>query len=161
MTLLEGTLKDYVFIDPEQDPMFGSDQIDVDYPCRFGTVMFLLTSTSFLSTLADRIRKDQGFVPMAPMDEYTDETCDQNGWYDFYYGINAFGEGFGDSTIEFVVAGSDSPDNEQGYTIDLTPEEQNAMFKRIDEECLRNFGRSAQDLLAEADRKLNEEELEV
>lgn len=161
MTMFEAALKDNVFIDPELDPMIGSDQMDVDYPCRFGTVMFMLVSTSFLSTQADRIRKEQGFAPMQPMDEYTDETCDQNGWYDFYYGINALGEGFGDSTIEFVVAGSDSPDNEQGYTIDLTPDEQEAMFARMDEESKRVFDRSAADLLAEADRKLNEEEMEV
>lgn len=158
MTLLEGALKDNVFIDFEQDPMFGSDQMDVDYPCRFGTVTFLLYSTSFLSTIADRIRKDLGFAPMGPMDEYTDDTCDSEGWYDFYYGINCLGAGIGDSCITFIVCNSDSPDNEEVYTIDLTDTERDAMYKRIDEQCQEYLGKSCKELLDEADRRMREEE---
>lgn len=157
MNLLEGFLKDGVFIDAETGPLFGSDQMDVYYPCRFGTVTFQLIATSFLSTLADRIRKDMGFAPMNPMDEYTGETCDQNGWYDFYYGINCLGAGIGDSCITFIVCNSESPDNEETYFIDLTAEEREAMYQRMDEQYCEHFGIGCKDLLDEADRKMREE----
>lgn len=158
MNLLDGVMTDHIFVDFELDPQFGSDQMYVDYPCRFATVGFMLMSTSFLTTLADRIRKDQGLTPLFPMDEYTDETCDGQGWYDFYYGINAVGEGYGDSTIEAIVAGSNCPDNETTYTIDLTPDEQEAMYKRIDEQCKKYLGKGCKELLAEANEKLEQEE---
>ena len=99
----------------------------VDYPCRFATVEFQLMATSGLSQIADRIRKDAGFRPMHPMDEYTDETCDNEGFYDFYIGLNDAGEIKVDSCIEFVVVNSDSPDNEEHYSIDLNESEQEAV----------------------------------
>lgn len=160
MNLIEGVLKDYVFIDTDLDPQFGSDQMDIYYPTRFATVEFMLVTTSLLSTIADRIRKDLGFIPMGPMDEYADETCDQRGWYDFYYGANAIGEGYGDNAIEFVVAGSDSPDNEEVYSIELTPEEQDAMFERIDEECQKRYGKGIHHFLSEANQRMLDEEAE-
>lgn len=116
MTMFKMILRDYVFIDPGQEIMYGSDQMYVDCPRRFATVGFQLVSTVLLSSIADRIRKDIGLAPMAPMDEYTDETCDNDDWYDFYYGINDLDGGRGDGCITFIVANSDSPDNEEIYT---------------------------------------------
>ncbi|HRS75080.1 MAG TPA: hypothetical protein P5282_09085, partial [Anaerolineaceae bacterium] len=58
--------------------------------------------------------------PMHPLDEYTDDTCDNDGWYDFYVGLNGFADNHMDTCIEFVVVNSDSIDNEEMYTIDLT-----------------------------------------
>lgn len=81
MTLLEAVLKDHVFIDFGAEIHYGDDQMYLDYPCRFATVGFELMATSLLSGIADRIRKDKGYRPMHPMDEYTDDTCDQDGWY--------------------------------------------------------------------------------
>ena len=82
MTLTEGFVKDEVFIDFGAEIMFGSDQCYIDYPCRFPTVEFQLMATNGLSQIADRIRKDMGFKPMHPMDEYTDDTCDTDGTCD-------------------------------------------------------------------------------
>jgi len=108
MTLTEGFVKDAVFIDFGAEVLYGSDQCYVSYPCRFPTVSFQLMATNGLSQIADRIRKDMGFKPMHPMDEYTDATCDNDGWYDFYIGINGYAENQMDSGIEFVVINSDS-----------------------------------------------------
>lgn len=79
MGMLEAILKDHVFIDFDVEVLFGSDQVYVDYPCRFATVEFQLTDTNLLSGIVDRIRKEQGFIPFHPIDEYTDEMCDQDG----------------------------------------------------------------------------------
>ena len=105
MTLLEGFVRDEIFIDFGADVLYGSDQCNVSFPCRFPTVTFQLMATNGLSQIADRIRKDLGFAPMHPMDEYTDDTCDNDGWYDFYVGINGYAENHMDSCIEFVVVG--------------------------------------------------------
>jgi hypothetical protein len=159
MTLTEGFVKDEVFIDFGAEIMFGSDQCYVDYPCRFPTVEFQLMATNGLSQIADRIRKDMGFKPMHPMDEYTDDTCDNNGWYDFYLGINGCTENHMDSCIEFIVVNSDSEDNEQQYTIDLTTEEQDVIYSCLDEQCRQRLSKGCDELLSEAQNQMEEDEL--
>lgn len=156
MTLTEGFMKDEVFVDFGAEIMYGDDQVYVDYPCRFATVQFQLMATNGLTQIADRIRKDAGFKPMHPMDEYTDETCDNEGWYDFYCGINSFTDNHMDSCIEFIVVNSDSPDNEEIYTIDLGADEQAAMYGRLDEQCRTYLEKSCDDLLAESQKQLEE-----
>ena len=157
MNLIEGFVRDEIFIDFGADALYGSDQCNVSFPCRFPTVTFQLMATSGLSQIADRIRKDLGFVPMHPMDEYTDDTCDNDGWYDFYVGINGYTESHMDSCIEFVVVNADSEDNEELYTIDLTAEEQKAVYDRLDEQCRRYEGKSCEELLKEADKRMRED----
>ena len=103
MNLLEAFIRDEIFIDFGSDVLYGSDQCNVSFPCRFPTVTFQLMATNGLSQIADRIRKDLGFAPMHPMDEYTDDTCDNDGWYDFYVGIN----GYTDHHIEIWVSNQD------------------------------------------------------
>ena len=156
MTLTEAFVKDEVFIDFGSEIMYGDDQAYLSYPTRFPTVGFQLMATNGLSQIADRIRKDAGFKPMHAMDEYTDDTCDNDGWYDFYVGINGYADNHMDSGIDFVVVNSDSEDNEEMYTIDLTTEEQNAVFARLDEQCRKYEGKSCEELLAEARKRLNQ-----
>ena len=127
MTLIEGFVRDEIFVDFGSDILYGSDQQFVNYPSRFPTVGFELIATSGLCQIADRMRKDAGFKPMHPMDEFTDETCDNEGWYDFYVGINGFTHNHMDSCIEFYVVNADSEDNESRYFIDLTAEEQSVI----------------------------------
>ena len=158
MTLLEGFVRDEIFIDFGADVLYGSDQCNVSFPCRFPTVTFQLMATNGLSQIADRIRKDLGFAPMHPMDEYTDDTCDNDGWYDFYVGINGYAENHMDSCIEFVAVNSNSLDCEERYSIDLTTEEeQDAVFKHLNEQCQKYLGKDCLDLLAEAQRQMEED----
>lgn len=156
MNLLEAYMKDKVFVDFGSEPMYGSDQACINYPVRFATVEFQLMATNGLTQIADRIRKDMGMRPMHPMDEYTDDTCDNEGWYDFYYGVNLFTENHSDTCVSFVVVNSDSPDNEAIYFIELSPDEQAALYNRVDEQCQKYLEKSCEDLLREADEKLKE-----
>ena len=155
--MTEGFVKDEVFIDFGCEIIFGADQCYIDYPCRFPTVEFQLMASNGLSQIADRIRKDHGFKPMHPMDEYTDETCDNDGWYDFYIGLNGYSDTHVDSCIEFVVVNSVSEDNEQQYTIELTTEEQKAINTCLDEQCRRILGKGCKELLAEARIQMEED----
>ena len=158
MFLVEGFLKDSLFIDFGTEINYGSDQVNLTCPVRFATVGFQLMATNGLSQIADRIRKDMGFRPMHPMDEYNDETCDQEGWYEFYIGLNDWVYTKVDSCIEFVVVNSQSEDNEQIYTIDLGASDQEMVYSLIDEQCRKNLGKSCEELLDEARTKLMEDE---
>jgi len=157
MTLIEGFVRDQVFIDFAAEVMYGDDQCYLDYPCRFPTVGFELMATNGLVQIADRIRKDAGFKPMHALDEFTDDTCDNAGWYDFYVGLNGFADNHMDTCIEFYVVNSDSEDNEELYTIDLTADEQTAVYARLDEQCRKYLGKSCEDLLKEAEEKMRED----
>ena len=157
MTLIEGFSRDAIFVDFGAEILFGDDQCYLDYPCRFPTVGFELMATSGLVQIADRIRKDAGFKPMHAMDEFTDDTCDNDGWYDFYVGLNGFTDNHMDTCIEFYVVNADSEDNEELYTIDLTTEEQNAVYARLDEQCRKYLEKSCEDLLKEAEERMRED----
>jgi hypothetical protein len=150
MNLIEGFLKDSLFIDFGSEIIYGSDQMDISRPVRFATVGFQLMSTAGLDQIVDRIRKDAGFVPLHPMDEYTDENCDMDAWYDFYIGINDLPDCRVDTCIEAVVVNAFSPDNEETYTIDLDGNEQAYVYARLDEQCRQYLGKSCEDLIREA-----------
>ena len=156
MTLIEAFAIDNVFIDFGSEIMYGDDQAYIDYPSRFPTVEFQIMATEGLAQIADRIRMDQGFAPMHAMDNYTDDTCDNNGWYDFYVGLNGFSPNHMDNCIEFVVVNSDSEDNEQTYTIDLSPYEQAILYDRLDMLCRESLGQTCEDLLVEAQKRMDE-----
>ena len=115
--------------------------------------------TEGLVQIADRIRKDEGYRPMHPLDEFTNDTCDNEGWYDFYVGINGFADNHMDNCIEFVVVNADSEDNEELYTIDLLEQEQEAVYNRLDELCRKYLEQSCEDLLAEAEKRMEEDEI--
>ena len=158
MGMLEYILKDHAFVDFGAEILYGSDQVYLSHPIRFATVGFRLMSTALLEGIADRIRITEGHRPIHPMDEYTEETCDQDGWYDFFYGINDLDEQKADLCIAFVVVSDQADDNEEMYTIDLTPEERNAMYRQMDEQCRQYLGKSCGELLAEARKEMEEED---
>ena len=176
MTLSEAFARDQIFIDFGAEIIYGSEQADETYPKRFPTVGFQLVATEGLTQIADRIRKDMGFKPMHPMDEYTEDTCDNEGWYDFFVGINGYGAINGykdtngymetngiqecgvDNCIDFIVENADSPDNEERYTIYLEGNEQDAVLARLDEQCRTYLGKSCEELLEEARMAMNSSE---
>jgi len=154
MTLTEWFVRDNVFIDFGGEILYGSDQVYIDYPCRFPTVDFPLHATEGLVQIADRMRKDCGFKPMHPMDEYTDDTCDNEGWYDFSLGISTYPENGTDSALFFVVVNADSEDNEAMYAIDLSEEEQSVLYARLNEQCQQYLGKGCDALLEEAKTRM-------
>ena len=157
MTLTEGFLKEHMYIDRDAEVLYGSDQAYLDYPIRFPTVTFELMSTEALAQIADRIRAKEGYAPMHPMEGWTEDNCDQEGWYSFYIGLNEFSSTRLDACIEFTVVNSLSPDNEELYTIDLNDYEQGLVYDQLDEQCRKYLGKSCADLLAEAKKELEEE----
>lgn len=142
---LEGdVLAAAIHIDTEAEYMLGDDQAYNSYPVRFPTVEFQLVATLELSQAADAMRKAKGFLPML------EDGGDTEGWYDFYVGLNGYTETKMDTSIMFVVVNSDSPDNEDCYTIDLSEDEQRIIYNLLDSQCRRNYEKSCVDLLEEA-----------
>ena len=159
MGMLDYILKDHVFIDFGTEISYGSDQMNMSYPVRFATVGFQLMSTALLESIADRIRvnRQEGLLPMHPVDEYTEEMCDQDGWYDFYIGLSDVSKSRVDSCIEVIVVSDSAPDNEELYTIDLDEKEQEAVYACLDKQCRQYLGKSCEELLAEARERMMEE----
>ena len=156
MELIEGFVRDNVFIDFGSEIIYGEDQVYDTHPCRFAAVQFALMPTNGLVQIADRIRKDLGFRPMHPLDEYTDETCDNDGWYDLYVSISDCGGCCADSCIEVVVVNADSPDNEETYHIDLDDQARMWIYASLDEQCRRYLGKGCAELLREARAEMDE-----
>lgn len=154
-TLIDRFMRENVSIDPHTEIMYGSDQAYVNCPCRFAMVGFEICAGYGLQLLVDRLRKDLGFKPLEPIDdEDYDKDCDQTGEYYFYVGLNDYTDSKVDTCITVIIANSESPDNEEIYTIDLSDEEQRALYRRLDEESRILFGQSCEDLLGEARKEM-------
>ena len=124
---------------------YGEDQVFNSYPARFPTVGFKLIDTTVLCAKADDIRIKAGFKPM-----FTGSEIDENGWYDFYVGLNGYSQTYLDSCIDFVVVNTEQPDNEETYHIYLTEDEQKIIYKQLNEQCKQYLDKSCMDLLEEA-----------
>lgn len=154
--LTEAFINTEIFIDFNSEILFGEDQANVCCPVRFSTVRFQLMPANELIEIVDRLRHKLGFKPMYPVFECSGcrcddcNDCDGDGWYDFFISLNGFNDTHLDNCIEVVVAGSDSTDNEEVYTIDLSEAEQKLLYSRFDEQCRKSIGKGCEELLKEA-----------
>lgn len=157
--LTEAFINTEIFIDFSSELLYGEDQANVCCPVRFPTVRFQLMPANGLIEIVDRLRHKLGFKPMYPVfecngsgcDDFDDcNDCDDDGWYDFFISLNGFNDTRLDNCIEVVVAGSDSTDNEEVYTIDLSEAEQKLLYSRFDKQCRKSIGKGCEELLKEA-----------
>ena len=159
-TLSEAFINTEIFIDFESELIYGEDQAYICCPERFPTVRFQLMPTVGLIEIVDRLRHKLGFKPMYPIvgvdnggcDDCYD--CDDDCCYDFFISLNGFTDSHLDTCIAAVVADSDSVDNEDMYTIDLTEDEQKLLYKRFDEQCRRSLNKTCEELLKEAEEMM-------
>ena len=149
---LEGEhLRRAIHLDATEDYQLGDDQACLNYPMRYPTVEFELADTVELCEIVDTIRKGKGYRPVL------EEGGDANAWYSMYLGLNGYTSSGLDTSILAVVANSDSEDNEQPYYLDLSEEEQRAIFKLLDGQCREHYGKSCADLLEEARQAMEED----
>ena len=162
-TLSEDLINTEIFIDFDSELIYGEDQAYICCPKRFPTVRFQLKPTRGLVEIADGIRHKLGFKPMYPAQGCKSSDCnactdcndiDCDGWYDFFISLNGLNDSHLDTCIAVVVAGSDSPDNEDMYTIDLSEDEQKMLYKRFDEQCRKSINKSCEELLKEAEEMM-------
>ena len=156
MSLIDYMVQETILVDFGSEILYGQDQVYVDHPEVFATIGFQLMSTEALVNVADSIRVKKGFKPTCPEGYRGFEfDYDRSGWYDFMIGINDYSETKVDSVLEFVLVNSDQADNEETYAIDLDEHEQRAIYKAIDEQCLKYLDKNLEDLLAEARKAMH------
>ena len=149
---LEGErLRSAIYLDVMEDYQLGDDQACLNYPMRYPTVEFELVDTIELCEIVDTIRKGKGYRPVL------EEGGDTSAWYSMYLGLNGYTSTGLDTSILAIVVNSDSEDNEQPYYLDLSEEEQRAIFKLLDGQCREHYGKSCADLLEEARQAMEED----
>ena len=149
---LEGErLRRAVYLDAMEDYQLGDDQACLNYPMRYPTVEFELVDTAEICEIVDTIRKGKGYRPVL------EEGGDTSAWYTMYIGLNGYTSSGLDTSILAIVVNSDSEDNEQPYYLDLSEDEQRAIFKLLDEQCREHYGKSCADLLEEARQAMEED----
>lgn len=145
---------DQIRIDFDTEIMYSSDQTDVHFPAHFPTVIFSLHDTDALVSMADKIRTSGGGRPLYPMEGYPEEACDQNGWYNFYIGINDSPAPPVDTSISAYVDSPDCEDNGSYYAIPIPEADMSALFQSLDAQCRKHLGKSCADLLTEARKEM-------
>ena len=159
MTLTEKLITDAIHLDAGAEVVYGSDQMYDSCPINFPTVEFQLMATDALTEIADAIRIEKGCKPMFPRDGRTDDV-DDDGWYSFYIGTSKLpGKNQDcrlDNYINFVVVNSDSDDNEDMYTIDLSESEQECIFEVLNQQCRKYHGKDCMTLLAEVEKEMTD-----
>ena len=76
--------------------------------------------------------------------------------YEFFCGLNSFTGTHVDSCIEFISMGKDFEETQS--SIPLESEDQTAMYKILDEQCRRLYGKDCETLLREAEEMMNQDE---
>lgn len=152
--------KNTIILDSDGYWNFGEDQSYINYPIRFPTVTFALESTFPLDKAADAMRVGAGYLPMLPDKLSNDEEIeyDDEGWYNFYIGLNGWSNSRVDNSIMAVVQSPNADDDEHMYYIDLTEAEQMEIFKVIDEQLRELHGTSCLELLKESEKEMIEME---
>ena len=133
---------------------FGSSQADINYPVRFPTVSIALESTGTLDAAADALRMEAGFPPMFPANWKDGIEYDDDGWYNFYVGLNGFTDTMVDKSIAAIVQSPGYDDDEEMYDIPLTESEQIEIYKVIDAQLREKFDTSCDQLLEEARQEM-------
>ena len=133
-----------IILNRDSEILYGSDQAYISYPTRIATVGLFLETTEDLLTAANRLRVVEGYDPVEE--------------FDFTIGLNDFTATHLDNCVEAVVTDTSAPDVDERYTIDLSEEEQRAIFRTLDIECRAKLGRGCEDLLAEARERMRPEE---
>lgn len=147
---------DQILIDFNEEITYGEIQMDVHFPASFPTVIFSLRDTDALVSLADKIRTSGGGKPFYPMEGYPEESCDQNGWYNFYISINDAPSCPVDTCISAYVDSSDCADDGYEYAIPIPEADMSALYESLDNQCRKHLGKSCADLLTEARMEMEE-----
>ena len=146
----EENVKDIILFKGETEPLFKSDEIFVSYPQVTPAVSFDLYPTEYLAEEADLIRERLGYKPFFA---YLEDR-DPEGWYEFYVRINGYTKSRIDSCISFIVCNTSADDDGYTYFINLSEEEQQVVYKRLNELCWEKFRKGCRVLLIEADSYL-------
>lgn len=149
--MLIPTLTDYfmranIFVDPSNEIEYGWDQAYVDYPITFPTVGLEIWGGEGLDDIVRIMRIEEGHGPVPDAASF-----------DYRVGLNTFTKSRVDTVILATVRENQSLYIEREYIITLSEAEQEALYRQLDEQCRDHLGKSCEDLLAEARRRMEAE----
>ena len=135
-----------IFVDPSNEIDYGWDQAYVDYPVTFPTVGLDIWGGEGLDSIVRIMQIEEGHEPVP-----------DDASIDYRVGLNTFTKSRVDTVILATVRENQA---EQEYIITLSEAEQAALYRQLDEQCREILGRSCEDLLAEARKRMEAELLE-
>ena len=159
LSVYEALLNNNIHVDFDEELLYGSDQLCFSYPKRFPTVNMCLVCNEALGKIADEIRNVDGNkqIPFFTEKGEFGEDYDPYGYYNFYFGLNTVNEYKVDRIITFTVSSDIADDDGEEYFIELSLEEQKLMYECIDRQFRMELGKSANDVLAEAEKEMERE----
>ena len=132
-----------IFVDPAAEIDYGWDQAYVDYPVVFPTVGLDIWGGDGLDGIVRIMRIEEGHGSLP-----------DDASIDYRVGLNAFTKSRVDTVILATVRENQA---EREYIITLSEAEQAALHRQLDEQCREILGKSCDDLLAEARKRMEAE----
>ena len=132
------------------EPFFFDNDYYVDYSVNDfnnSVLRFAIDDNHQMNAVMDRMRTEDGHLPMFPEDECCEYDCD--GWYNFYIVVEKTGYGEYSVSIEATVISESAEDNEQCYAFTLPEDVQKTIIDRLDELCWRHMRHWLQSLFYE------------
>ena len=145
--MFKDVIRSCVFIDFGEKILLGSDVCFKYYTFRFPTVTFCLMGTDMLDAIIEKKRKLKGYM------------ADDTVYYEYYLGINGYTRTKLDTAIYAVVVNTKAGDEGECYDIQLTENEQSEIYAWLDEQCQEHIGKTCDELLEEAKKKMEKEVL--
>lgn len=145
-TLTELFMRANIFVDPSNEIDFGWDRDYVDRLITFPTVGLDIWGGEGLDGIVRIMRIEEGHGPVP-----------DNASFDYHVGLNAFTKSRVDTVILATVRENQAPYIEREYIITLSEAEQAALYRQLDEQCREILGKSCEDLLAEARKRMEAE----
>ena len=140
--LIDYFMRANIFVDPSNEIDYGWDQAYVDYPVTFPTVGLEIWGGEGLDSIVRIMRIEEGHGPVP-----------DDASFDYRVGLNAFTKSRVDTVILATVRENQSPYIEHEYIITLSEAEQESLYRQLGE----HLGKSCEDLLAEARRRMEAE----
>lgn len=144
MGITEYALKKNILIDPDRGVTYGYDTVYDSVPIKFETVAIPLVPTDMIYAMVQEMRIQNGIT-------------DPGGTMQVYTGLNGYTKSHVDSCIECFIDDPVSPDDNEFYYIDLDEREQKIVYDNLNEQLVAQTGKTAQEHLAEAARKLRDD----
>ena len=135
-------------IDKTTLPEYGSDQMYVNYPKRFGVVTYGLESTEGLVQEAEEVRIAEGTEPDIDVEEEEVDDSERGAEdYEFELSVADIDGGRADSSITVYDSISESV-----RSIDMTEAQQAAAYEQLNAQSKEVYGQDCRQLLDEADK---------
>lgn len=123
------TVRNSMWLEPDAEPLFDYD----------GTINLMLRDTVALVSIVDKMREENGLLPMLPTHQHKTD-YDDDGWYNIYVDVNELDDGRTSNHLLVVVDSQYADDDHRQYCIELSDDVRKALYQKLDAESAKVFG---------------------